>query len=84
LVGNFDGLHKAYADLFEYYDDHKTLPSLCAWGDEYRKLVQVLLNSYETALAEIKLNKVLTASDRSLLHIGCHTSNEGYERLSSI
>ncbi|MBR7215881.1 DNA phosphorothioation-dependent restriction protein DptH [Pseudomonas sp. B2021] len=84
LVGNFDELHKAYADLFGYYDDHKTLPSLCAWGDEYRKLVQVLLNSYETALAEIKLNKVLTASDRSLLHIGCHTSSEGCERLSSI
>lgn len=84
LVGKFDALHKAYADLFDYYDDHRTLPSLSAWGEVYRKLVQVLLNSYEEALAEIKLNKVLTAEDRSLLHIGCHTSIEGCERLSSI
>lgn len=76
-------LHSGYVRLFDYYDQYKTLPSLCAWGPEYCEIVQALLDAYEDALTAIRLNQVLSIEDRMLLQIGLHV-HEDKERLSPI
>lgn len=77
-------LQNAYRNLYNYYETHNTLPSLCAWGPIYQSTVQNVLDEFEEALESIKLNNVLSAHERKLLHIGCHVTSEGKERLSPI
>ncbi|KMJ46478.1 cell division protein FtsK [Xenorhabdus khoisanae] len=73
----------AYRALFIYYQQRKTLPSLVAWSDEYRCLVAAVLDSFEIALGDISLNKVLNDDEKSLLRLGIHC-NENNERLSPL
>lgn len=79
----FTGLSNAYSSLFDYLNNHKTLPSLVSWGTAYRSLVQNILNEYEKALLSIPKNEVMTAEHRKLLMIGLYQTDEK-ERLSPL
>jgi DNA phosphorothioation-dependent restriction protein DptH len=83
LALHYPDLHASYVELFKYFRENKTLPSLCAWGAAYRKIVKRVLDCFEVSLVGIQLNKVLSEEDRILLQIGVH-SNEDRERLSPI
>ncbi|MBD2823511.1 DNA phosphorothioation-dependent restriction protein DptH [Xenorhabdus szentirmaii] len=76
-------LYNAYHALFVYYKQHKTLPSLVSWSDEYCYLVAAVLNAFEMALNNISLDKVLNDGEKYLLCLGVHC-NEGDERLSPL
>lgn len=79
----YPDLSHAYNSLFDYYKNFKTLPSLVAWGSDYRRLVKDVLDAYEKAIATIEIYRVLTTDQKSLLRIGLY-SYEGRERLSPI
>ncbi|WP_211474964.1 DNA phosphorothioation-dependent restriction protein DptH [Collimonas humicola] len=76
----FPTLYQAYTSLFDYYVDHKTLPSLIAWDESYRGLVQHVVDSFEVELRAVSLNQVLTPDQKDLLRVGLH-KQDGKERL---
>lgn len=83
IAVTYERLYKSYKILFEYYSNHKTLPSLVAWGPIYRKLVQDVLDAYENAITSIEIDRVLTNEQKILMRIGLHCY-EGKERLMPI
>ncbi|MBA2076689.1 DNA phosphorothioation-dependent restriction protein DptH [Aeromonas veronii] len=60
----------AYTSLFAYLSQRKSLPSLVAWGENYRILVQGVVNAYEEALASITPNSVLSPEQKRLMRVG--------------
>ncbi|WP_410457492.1 DNA phosphorothioation-dependent restriction protein DptH [Oceanisphaera sp. KMM 10153] len=70
LRAPFAALHSAYESLLNYLQRHKTLPSLAAWGESYRGLVQRVLDAYEAALNTIPTNAVLSLEHKQLLRLG--------------
>lgn len=83
LQQTFPTLYEAYARLYDYYAEHRTLPSLVAWGEGYCSLVQDILDAFEHELVSIPLNQVLTRRQKELLEIGLH-KHDGKERLSPL
>ena len=77
------GVYQSYKALFNYYLKYKTLPSLVAWGPEYRTLVQDVLDAYENAIDSIEIGRVLTTGQKILMQIGLHR-RDGKERLMPI
>lgn len=76
-------LHFAYQALFNYLTQNKTLPSLVAWGNGYRGLVQNVVDAYEAALQAIPLHEVLSQNHKRLLRIGIYFL-EGKERITPL
>ncbi|UNP87546.1 DNA phosphorothioation-dependent restriction protein DptH [Aeromonas encheleia] len=70
MNGISPGLSVAYATLFAYLIQQKSLPSLVAWGPHYRSLVQGVVGAYEEALATIAPNSVLTPEQKRLMRVG--------------
>lgn len=83
LLVCYPELHNAYNQLFEYYLQRNTLPSLVAWSKEYRVLIEHLLITFEEALQRIGLSKTLTSDEKRLLQVGVCRS-DSIERLSSM
>ncbi|MHA8115465.1 DNA phosphorothioation-dependent restriction protein DptH [Kosakonia cowanii] len=83
LLVCYPELHNAYKQLFEYYLQRNTLPSLVAWSKEYRVLIEHLLITFEEALQRIGLSKTLTLDEKRLLQVGVCRS-DSIERLSSL
>jgi DNA phosphorothioation-dependent restriction protein DptH len=67
------GLGAAYNALFAFYRRHKTLPSLCGWGDEYRALVKVLVLNFHRYLKSIESKKYLEPEHKVMLKLGTVT-----------
>lgn len=63
-------LQTAYSDLFTYYKDNNTLPSLCGWGKDYQLLVQTVVNEYLSYLNGIEHKKTLDSQTKDILQIG--------------
>ncbi|HCR3022269.1 TPA: DNA phosphorothioation-dependent restriction protein DptH [Serratia marcescens] len=79
----YPDLHNAYYQLFAYYQQRGTLPSLVSWSPEYRALVNHVIATFEQALKQISQSRALTAVEKGLLHMGvCHV--ETHERLSPL
>jgi len=76
-------LHFAYKALLGYLARNKTLPSLVAWGEDYRTLAQNVVDAYETALLAIPLHEVLSQDHKRLLRIGMYFL-EGKERIAPL
>lgn len=73
MNGILPALSAAYATLFSYLSQKKSLPSLVAWGQHYRALVQGVVSAYEEALAAIAPSSVLTPEQKRLMRVGlCH------------
>ncbi|NWA32033.1 DNA phosphorothioation-dependent restriction protein DptH [Pseudomonas sp. C6002] len=83
LASHYPSLLKTYENLYSYYRQRKTLPSLVAWGEDYCFLVKEVLDAFENELRSIPLNQVLSRNQRNLLQIGIHNV-DGKERLSPI
>lgn len=79
----FPAVCQAYQGLFAYYELHKTLPSLVAWGPSYCSLVQAVLDTYEQALDEIPLHHVLSPEHKLLLRVGL-CKGEDKERMGPL
>ncbi|MFQ2515138.1 DNA phosphorothioation-dependent restriction protein DptH [Aeromonas caviae] len=73
MNGILPALSAAYATLFSYLSQKKSLPSLVAWGQHYRALVQGVVSAYEEALAAVAPSSVLTPEQKRLMRVGlCH------------
>ena len=83
LLATHPDVYKSYKALFDYYSKNKTLPSLVAWGPEYRRLVANVLNAFEDVLNAIEIDRVLTNEQKMLMRIGLHR-RDGKERLMPI
>ena len=79
----YPDLYRAFRALFDYFINYKTLPSLVAWGAEYRDLIKHVLNAYEVTLNTIEIDRVLTVDQKKLMQIGIHRY-DGKERLMPI
>lgn len=63
-------LSTAYSNLYIYYRENKTLPSLAAWDAEYQNLVQAVVVEYHSYLSDIPLKQYLGDSDRLIVMSG--------------
>ncbi|MDT2044088.1 DNA phosphorothioation-dependent restriction protein DptH [Providencia stuartii] len=83
LLISYPELHRAYSQLFDYYQHHGTLPSLVSWSGEYRTLVDQVVTMFEHALQKISMSRALTAQEKRLLYLGiCQVDT--HERLSPL
>lgn len=76
-------LHFAYKALFDYLSRNKTLPSLVAWGEDFRTLAQNVVDAYEAALLTIPRHEVLGQDHKRLMRIGMYFL-EGKERITPL
>lgn len=83
ILEDFPKLHEAYKALFSYYQEHKTLPSLVAWGPGYRVLVKEVLDSFESEVDSIEIDRMLSLKQKKLIQIG-RCKKGGKERLSPL
>lgn len=60
----------AYSDLYSYYDENNTLPSLCGWGETYRRLVGAVVKEYRLYLDSIPQKYYLEEPHKRVLKIG--------------
>ncbi|NHB88058.1 DNA phosphorothioation-dependent restriction protein DptH [Photorhabdus tasmaniensis] len=70
LLASHPDLHNAYDQLFTYYQQRSTLPSLVSWSEEYRTLISYIVTTFEQALQQIGLSRALTVQEKRLLHLG--------------
>jgi len=63
-------LHLAYIELFKFLRDRKTLPSLVAWGSEFRSCVKNIVDEYIFYLEKILKNTVLNSSQKIAMELG--------------
>ncbi len=63
-------LADAYSDLFRYYVQNKTLPSLCGWGPSYQRLVAEVVKEYQLYLKSIPQKQYLEDSQKRVLKVG--------------
>ncbi|EOE1544744.1 DNA phosphorothioation-dependent restriction protein DptH [Providencia rettgeri] len=83
FIENYPELHSAYNQLFIYYQNNNTLPSLVSWSSEYRRLVSHITCTFEQVLLNINISRALEVHEKRLLHIGiCHVDTR--ERLSPL
>lgn len=83
LFASYPDLHNAYYQLFAYYQQRGTLPSLVSWSAEYRALASHVIAMFEQALQQISQSRALTAQEKHLLHLGiCRVGT--HERLSPL
>ncbi len=76
-------LHFAYKALLDYLARNKTLPSLVAWGEDFRTLAQNVVDAYEAALLAIPRHEVLSQDHKRLMRIGMYFL-EGKERITPL
>lgn len=72
----FPCLYRAYADLFDYCESHKTTPSLSGWGKLFRSLVSKIVDEYNTAISLIDSDRYMTEAEKALIDIGYATYQE--------
>jgi DNA phosphorothioation-dependent restriction protein DptH len=70
IVSDAPALSKAYKELFQYYKDNKTLPSLCVWGPTYQRLVGVVVKEYRLYLGRIPQKQYLGDQHKAVLQVG--------------
>ncbi|GIU50473.1 hypothetical protein TUM4438_36590 [Shewanella sairae] len=73
IEATYPSLFVAYRALFDYYHEHRTLPSLCSWGPEYRVLAGQVVKQYNDAISAIGDDILLTAEQKQLINIGFAT-----------
>jgi DNA phosphorothioation-dependent restriction protein DptH len=73
IEDDFADLYLAYSELFEYCTDNKTLPSLSGWGSDFSALVSEVVQCYNSLLAEIGYDRLLTQQEKRLVNIGFYT-----------
>tara|TARA_R110002072_G_scaffold8726_3_gene43719 strand:- start:11935 stop:17082 length:5148 start_codon:yes stop_codon:yes gene_type:complete len=83
LISDFEDeageLCDAYCQLYQYYEDEKTLPSLCGWGPTYQNLVLAVVIAYKNILESIPEKRYLDDSQKRVLRIGmAHLGGKEY------
>jgi len=63
-------LSAAYSDLYKYYRDNNTLPSLCGWGPKYQRLVGAVVKEYRLYLDAIPQKQYLDDNHRCIVQVG--------------
>jgi len=66
----FEQLADQLNSIFGYLAQHKTLPSLCSWGEIFSGYVREYINSYLTILEAIQQGHTLTDKQKLILQIG--------------
>ena len=82
IEDDFTDLYLAYSDLFEYCIDNKTLPSLSGWGPDFRSLVSEVVGCYNSLLAEIGYDRLLSSQEKSLVNLGFYTQEDKDKNIS--
>lgn len=75
IEASYPSLHIAYRALFDYYNNHRTLPSLCSWGPEFRVLAGEVVKQYVKAISAIGDDILLTLEQKQLVSLGFATFN---------
>jgi len=75
IEATYPSLYVAYRALFDYYTLHRTLPSLCSWGPEYRVLAVEVVKQYNKAISAIGDDLLLTPEQKQLISVGFATFN---------
>ncbi len=70
LATDYPELSDAYRIWLSYLDERRTTPSLVSWGKTFCSLTRAVLDAYESTLAGIAKNSVLTEKQRALLTLG--------------
>lgn len=70
-------LYNAYQALYTYYQQHKTLPSLCGWGPEYQALVKDVVSVYHASIADIEQKSYLSDQEKAIVHLGTLKDDSG-------
>ena len=73
IEDDFSDLYLAYKELFEYCMLNKTLPSLSGWGPDFSALVSEVVECYNSLLAEIGYDRLLTKQEKKLVNLGFYT-----------
>ena len=63
-------LAASYTELFTYYRNNSTLPSLSGWDDAYCQIVSEVVNAYHKYLSQIEEKETLDSDQKSILNIG--------------
>lgn len=71
-----NALYEAYSALIEYFQKHKTLPSLASWGPELVALGKEYVRACIDYLEQIPTGKSLSYSERLVVRLGFVTLNE--------
>lgn len=71
-----NALYEAYSALIEYFQKHKTLPSLASWGPELVALGKEYVHACIDYLEQIPTGKSLSYSQRLVVRLGFVTLNE--------
>lgn len=72
-------LHQSYCKLFDYLRERKTLPSLVAWGNEFRACVKTLVEAYISCLEKIPKNTALNYNQKIAMELGIGVFDDGKE-----
>ena len=70
IKADYPQLYLAYVALFDYCKENKTLPSLSGWGPEFCALVTPVVDCFNSALALIGYDILLTKAQKQLINIG--------------
>lgn len=70
LVSDAPGLSSAYKELYKYYSDNNTLPSICGWGQKYQLLVAAVVKEYGLYLDAIPEKQYLEDKHKRVLQVG--------------
>lgn len=63
-------LAASYTELFNYYCNNSTLPSLSGWDDAYCQIVSKVVDAYHKYLSQIEEKETLDSDQKSILNIG--------------
>ncbi|UMR29716.1 hypothetical protein MJ904_22150 [Massilia sp. MB5] len=70
IAVDYPALADAFSNWFSYLDERRSTPSLISWGEQFCSLTRAVLDAYESTLAGIAKNSVLTEKQRALLTLG--------------
>lgn len=61
---------QSYSDLFKYYTEKNSLPSLVTWGKDYSRIVKQLVKAVKAYLSRIEQGSVLSDHEKIVVKLG--------------
>lgn len=69
-------VHASYKELFQYFTQNKTVPSLCAWNQEVRSLAKKCVSSFLDYVGRLQKDVALTSDSKAIFELGIVNTNQ--------
>lgn len=63
-------VHASYKELFQYFTQNKTVPSLCAWNQEVRSLAKRCVGCFLDYVGTLQKDVALTSESKAIFELG--------------